>query len=85
LALFQVTRRQGGTNSRRYPSNGYVPNPNPNPNPKTFLSEPHQANQAGLELSHAEQLSISKWTMPNHQQYFSSPGAVIRSIVKNII
>ena len=24
LALFQVTRRKGGTNSRRYPSNGYV-------------------------------------------------------------
>jgi hypothetical protein len=83
LALLQVTRRQGGTNSRRYPSNGYVPNPNPNP--KTFLSEQHQANQAGLELSHAEQLSIGKWTMPNHQQYFSSPCAVIRSIVKNII
>ncbi|WP_414921786.1 hypothetical protein, partial [Pseudomonas sp. IT-P294] len=39
LALLQVTRRQGGTNSRRYPSNGYVPNPNPNP--KTFLNEPH--------------------------------------------
>jgi hemerythrin superfamily protein len=25
--LFQVTRRKGGTNSRRYQKNGYVPNP----------------------------------------------------------
>jgi hypothetical protein len=45
LGLFQVTRRQGGTLSRRYRRNGYVPNrnrnrnPNPNPNPKTILSE----------------------------------------------
>jgi hypothetical protein len=30
--LFQVTRRKGGTNSRRYPKNGYVPNPNPKVN-----------------------------------------------------
>ena len=29
--LFQVTRRQGGTNSRRYPRNGYAPNPNATP------------------------------------------------------
>ena len=25
----KVTRRKGGTHSRRYRSNGYVPNPNP--------------------------------------------------------
>ncbi|MVV49599.1 hypothetical protein EJA72_15340 [Pseudomonas sp. PB120] len=33
LALLQVTRRKGGTNSRHHQRNGYTPNPNPNPNP----------------------------------------------------
>jgi hypothetical protein len=34
LGLFQVTRRKGGTNSRRYRRNGYVPHP-----AKLFLSK----------------------------------------------
>ena len=46
--LFQVTRRQGGTNSRRYRRNGYVPNPNPNP--KTVLSEQHYPRVRGVFL-----------------------------------
>ncbi|WP_238552716.1 hypothetical protein, partial [Pseudomonas sp. GM80] len=33
--LEKVTRRQGGTLSRRYRSNGYPPNPSPKKSPST--------------------------------------------------
>ncbi len=37
----KVTRRKGGTHSRRYRSNGYVPNPTPTPTPTPTPVELH--------------------------------------------
>ena len=49
LALFQVTRRQGGTNSRRDRRNGYVPNPTqPNPTPNHSQVNNTTANAPGF-------------------------------------
>ncbi|MCS3841189.1 hypothetical protein HNR03_005821 [Pseudomonas sp. JAI111] len=53
----KVTRRQGGTNSRRDRRNGYVPNPNPNPTPKTPQMNNITPNQQGFFVTVRRQTS----------------------------
>jgi hypothetical protein len=79
----KVTRRQGGTLSRRYRKNGYVPNPNPNPNTVSSIRRirPSLLLVQATNLSlHPTRRSIKGLTDSRHttrQWHESRPGRAI--------